>query len=165
MNAISLTQPWATLLGLGIRRIETRPYAAQRGLLAIHAEAILPQWAIDRSTQEPLRTLLRDAGVRHWIDLPTGAIIAVGHVDSCQLITEPPDDLEATYDNFRPGYFVWRLSNMYQLPEPVFTKGGWGVWEWDAPSELAEVLIERIWTFDIMNRARHGLSQITHLSS
>lgn len=38
MKAITLTQPWATLVAIGVKKIETRSWAtAYRGPLAIHA--------------------------------------------------------------------------------------------------------------------------------
>lgn len=38
LKAITLLQPWASLVAMGAKTIETRPYATQyRGPLAIHA--------------------------------------------------------------------------------------------------------------------------------
>jgi hypothetical protein len=43
MKAISLLQPWATLVALGAKRIETRSWSTDyRGPLAIHASSRLP---------------------------------------------------------------------------------------------------------------------------
>ena len=43
---ITLTQPWATLVALGVKRIETRSWRTPyRGLLGIHAAKSYPDWA------------------------------------------------------------------------------------------------------------------------
>ncbi len=44
MKAITLHQPWATLVAVGAKRIETRSWATSyRGPLAIHAARTTPQ--------------------------------------------------------------------------------------------------------------------------
>lgn len=44
MKALTLWQPWASLIALGEKRYETRSWATSyRGLLAIHASAPKPQ--------------------------------------------------------------------------------------------------------------------------
>jgi activating signal cointegrator 1 len=46
MKAITLTQPWATLVAIGAKRIETRSWPTNyRGPLAIHAAKGFPKWA------------------------------------------------------------------------------------------------------------------------
>ena len=45
MKAITLTQPWATLVAIGAKRIETRSWRTfYRGPLAIHAGKTLPAY-------------------------------------------------------------------------------------------------------------------------
>lgn len=46
MKTLSTLQPWAALLGIGLKKIETRPrYTKYRGPLAIHASAGFPKAA------------------------------------------------------------------------------------------------------------------------
>lgn len=49
MKALTLTQPWASLVALGEKRIETRSWGTSyRGELAIHAAAsIPPAWSAE----------------------------------------------------------------------------------------------------------------------
>ena len=43
MKALTLTQPWASLVAIGAKRIETRSWSTPyRGLLAIHAAKGFP---------------------------------------------------------------------------------------------------------------------------
>jgi len=46
MKALTLTQPWASLVAIGAKRIETRSWPTNyRGPLAIHAAKGFPKWA------------------------------------------------------------------------------------------------------------------------
>ena len=48
MKVLTLTQPWATLVAIGAKRIETRSWSTKyRGPLAIHAAKGFPAWAKD----------------------------------------------------------------------------------------------------------------------
>ena len=48
MKALSLTQPWATLIAIGAKKIETRSWRTPyRGQIAIHASKGFPAWAKD----------------------------------------------------------------------------------------------------------------------
>lgn len=46
MKAISLTQPWATAIAVGVKQWETRSWPTGfRGPVAIHAAKGMPKWA------------------------------------------------------------------------------------------------------------------------
>jgi len=143
MKALTIPQPSATLVALGITKIEPWPwYTAYRGPLAIHAAEVYPQWAKDRARHEPFRTLLRNAGFRHWSDLPTGAVIAVCQLADCRLIVAPSDEPEASFGTYTPGYYAWHLSGVRQLPKPVPARDAFGLWDWRVPPDLVEMLGE-----------------------
>lgn len=103
MKALTLTQPWATLVAIGAKRIETRSFQrSYRGPLAIHAAKTFPWDAQtfaneNRQCNSALKAgLLRYPGQmragRHPLasrdvcasDLPTGAIIAVCNLVGCE---------------------------------------------------------------------------------
>lgn len=91
MKALSLTQPWASLVAIGAKRIETRSWSTSyRGLVAIHASKRFPDEAClfaiqDLVTGPLMRAGALPAGWAPWgkdnkpIDalLPLGAIVAV----------------------------------------------------------------------------------------
>lgn len=84
MKAISLTQPWASLVSIGAKQIETRSWKTPyRGTLVIHAAKGFPSDArILCALQEPFRSVLMKAGFNVTGPnksnfLPLGAIIAV----------------------------------------------------------------------------------------
>lgn len=141
MKVLTLSQPAATLIALGLTTMHTCSWSTPyRGPLAIHAAEVYSQWAKDRAKQEPLRTLLHQAGMHHWIDLPTGAIIGVCHLDDCRLITQLPEEMQGIWNTSTPGDYAWHFSHVQPLPAPVRARDRWGLWEWDMPSGLADMI-------------------------
>src|SRR5579864_5186030 len=149
MKAITLTQPWATLVAEGVKRIETRSWSTSyRGPIAIHAAK---GWtASDRAFTLELvrRGLLRD----HTDFLaypPRGSVVAVANlVDVFR--TEHCDDAapswwyrpaaiptrlfipprEREVGDFAPGRFAWLLADVEALEQPRPARGALGLWEW-----------------------------------
>ena len=126
MKAITLHQPWATLIALGLKTMETRSWSTKyRGPIAIHAGK-----TIDHEVAEYLAERMGCA------DLPTGAVIATATLAKV-LTTGPalwgwlPDD-EAEYGDFSPGRFAWALEDVQVLPEPIPARGQQGLWHWEA---------------------------------
>ena len=80
-KVLSLTQPWASLVAIGMKKIETRKWATSyRGKLLIHAAAGLgPVGGIRELYElcecEPFHSALRGQDLPHM--LPRGAIVAV----------------------------------------------------------------------------------------
>lgn len=61
MKCLTLTEPWATLISIGAKRIETRSWATyHRGLLAIHSAKGFPKEARELCWQEPFATPLKE---------------------------------------------------------------------------------------------------------
>lgn len=91
MKALSLWQPWATLIATGAKRIETRSwYTPYRGPLAIHAakkrSRELDQLCVNSPPFE--RALkasgnLVEEGDRLALTLPIGAIVATARLVAC----------------------------------------------------------------------------------
>lgn len=94
MRALSLTQPWATLVAIGAKQIETRSWRTRyRGPLAIHAAKGLAPLGGNRGlnalvAQEPFWSTLMAAGCtfgrRAPTGLPFGAIVAVCNLVGCE---------------------------------------------------------------------------------
>lgn len=64
MKTLSILQPWASLLGLGLKKIETRPrYTKYRGPLAIHASTGLPKAAKEACKNPVIYEQLCQAGL------------------------------------------------------------------------------------------------------
>lgn len=144
MKAITLTQPWATLVALGAKRIETRSWSTpHRGALGIHAAKGFPRWARD-TCDEP--EFAKELGTIH---LPLGFMLATCRLAACiptrelqdnRLIELDPtckcepillDERERQFGDFSPGRWAWLLTDVVPLDLPVAAKGALGLWDWN----------------------------------
>lgn len=136
MKAISLWQPWATLIARGLKVHETRHWpTAYRGAVAIHAAKTLDL----AGAPEPL--CRAGLGRLWWAECPSGAVVAVARLSGCELadLTDTTRaDLAA--GNFTPGRYAWRLSKIRPLGEPIPLTGRQGLFNWTPPDDLADRL-------------------------
>lgn len=150
MKVLSLTQPWASLMAIGAKRIETRSWPTTYwGPVAIHASKSFPLEAQELVIENDVfRFALREAGVLHPVDLPRGAIIAVGNLHKVGRIGRRWDDAvivhglelpiegdELAFGDFTPGRYGWVFTNVTRLPQPIPAKGSLGLWDWDWPAD------------------------------
>lgn len=136
MKALTLTQPWASLIAWGEKRIETRHWwTPYRGPLAIHAAKAMPAWAKTCCFEEPFFEALEAAGCGGPEDLPRGAVVATGRLVGC-VPTVPlqlppgfvPAEFERDFGDFSPGGWAWLLADVVALPVPVPARGALGLW-------------------------------------
>jgi len=137
VKALTLTQPWATLVAIGAKKIETRSWnTTYRGQLAIHAAKGFPQEAQHLCFQEPFRSYL-GAYVKlnetyfgsH--SFPIGCIIATCNLVEVRKVigTVVASEHELAFGNYAIGRYMWILENIVALPEPVPAKGALSLWE------------------------------------
>lgn len=127
MKALSLWQPWASAMALGLKRVETRQWSIRhRGLVAIHAAK---RW------NRELEEFAERMGV--GLELPRGAIVAVGNL----VEVWPTDHMntealgqEAEWGNYAPGRFAWVFREIRALAVPIPFKGMQGMF--NVPDEL-----------------------------
>lgn len=157
MKAITLWQPWATLLACGAKQYETRSWATNyRGPIAIHA-ARKPAHKtffklIDYNTAKLMFEYLHPLDIWFPADLPHGCIIATAELIGCHemvryggrgmsskcpgwLDTEDgiyvPTEQELLFGDWTPGRYAWEFVNIKMLPEPIPAKGHQGLWNWE----------------------------------
>lgn len=162
MKAISLWQPYASLVG--IKEIETRSwYTKYRGPLAIHATAHTPGGYRAYAFYEPFKEafikmgLLNRKSKDRSIELPEGAIVYTCKMVECTLIKTDglykvpdgmpvmgpksftefyaplPSEPERSFGDYTPGRFAWTLKDIKRLPKPIPVRGHQGLWEWEPP--------------------------------
>lgn len=128
MKALSLTQPWASLIAWGIKRIETRSWATRyRGPLAIHAARAFPRWAVEFCASHACRDFVLD---HH--QLPRQAIVALVRLVDVRPTSEVMGQLslrEAALGDYGPGRYAWVLDDIRCLREPIALAGALGLWE------------------------------------
>lgn len=131
MKALSLWQPWAQLVVIGAKRIETRGWpTSHRGTLLIHAAGKATKEQIELRHEEPFRSALWDAGFKRWQDLPLGKMIGQVELDDClEILTSdialregtmhPPPYPELAFGRYEPGRYGMPLSSPRMFREPI----------------------------------------------
>jgi activating signal cointegrator 1 len=151
MKALSLTQPWATLVALREKSIETRSWPTPyRGPLAIHAAKNLKpvgglEGLKDLCQTPPFCDALVRAGIAFAGELPLGAVVAICRLAYCVPVEEvdaiySPSRNERAFGDYSDGRFAWFLGDIVALPEPIPARGGLGLWDWDAPAEVLALM-------------------------
>lgn len=142
MKALSLTQPWATLVVTGEKRIETRSWSTNfTGRVAIHASKGFPKWAKECVNAEFFEESLRRFGYRSPSTLPTGSIIGLATIMGCRRTEDVGHQLsekEQEFGDYYEGRFAWFLTDPVQFGVPIPCKGALGLWT--VPEEIAKAL-------------------------
>lgn len=132
MKAISLWQPWATLVAIGAKRFETRSWRPKyRGLLAIHAAKRMDVLLKEYCLQDPFYLELREAGYE-ISNLPLGAIVAVVKLIDIQPVNKIRDSLrfnEKAFGNYADGRYAWQLELVKRLEKPIPMNGAQALFE------------------------------------
>lgn len=137
MEALTLWQPWATLMAIGAKKVETRGWEMPRKIrgawIALHAAGVAttPRDELRAAFDVPeiVRALARqDYTIRN---LPAGAIVAVALAAK----SIPTDTLRANvgHDELAMGYYAagrhgWLFTRIVRLQEPILAKGAQGIW-------------------------------------
>jgi activating signal cointegrator 1 len=136
MKALSLHQPWATLVCIGAKRLETRSWkTSYRGTIAIHASKTRPPTGLHLATKEPFKSALAKAGIFEPGQLLFGQVIGMATVIECH-IAEHLDaasglinETEWAFGDFRSGRWAWQLSNPVLFKKPFIYKGRVGIFD------------------------------------
>lgn len=140
--ALTLTQPWASLLAAGIKKNETRGWSTTyRGLLAIHASARYPVEAHSLELEEPFDSALQQLRVSRLEGLPLGAVLGFGVITSIKRIQLDSDltalaPEELAFGDYTTGRYAWRIAHNHRLPVPLPAKGKQGLWTWETPADF-----------------------------
>lgn len=145
MKAISLWQPYASLIAWKEKMIETRdwrpPESYERQRIAIHAakrKITREETTAFLSHSEFLRAFARHGGMLH---LPFGAVVATALL----LRAIPTEEVrrypgvytndraaEFAFGDYSEGRWAWLLLDIHPLPTPIPAVGHQGFWEWNA---------------------------------
>lgn len=145
MKAITLHQPWASLLAVGPKKYETRSWKTKhRGWIAIHAAKRFDRLVMDACAK--FNEELDEVGYRvGYVRPPLGAVVGVGKlfaICSTEYATSPSMlrkfGKALPYGDYSAGRFVWVFSDMIPLDHPIPAIGRQGIWNWEY--EIEDIL-------------------------
>lgn len=163
MIAITLWQPWASLIAAGVKSVETRSWAPPENVIgrriAIHAAARRVENHLNLETIDALE----DEFGGHWFqDIPRAAVVCTALLTGAyQVLTGRQDDIGCVdlgarvpgsypdlcgiqtdaFGDYRQARWLWRLENIEPVNPPIPAKGKQGFWDWsvkDTPPEVPE---------------------------
>jgi hypothetical protein len=131
--ALTLWQPWASLIARGLKRYETRSWAPPASLigqrLAIHAGT---HKTTTGEVPEGLGLLLFDEDI-DLAHLPTGAVIATARLVAAHRTEERRPFVSWVEDDvgdWSPGRWAWELNDVVEFERPVPWCDGQRLWSW-----------------------------------
>lgn len=137
VKAITIYEPWASLVALGAKKIETRSWPTKyRGSLAIHAAKTIRSEYMNLVWQEPffsaLNPLIESANGGEGFHFHLGCIVAIAQLVGCQKIFpgNAPWGYECEFGDYRVGRYMWFLDDVRRLEKPIPIRGQQGLWEW-----------------------------------
>lgn len=164
MKALTLWQPWASLLACGAKIYETRSWATSyRGPIAIHAAKKSPISALRHVGVIAIKAMMRALGFSEHSQLvdtlenldrgciiATAALVGCHRIDGCrdngelvlntstwngQSVQRRIKGNELLWGDWTPGRYAWEFANMTMLPEPIPARGGQRIWNWMEPNQ------------------------------
>ena len=166
MRALTIYQPWASLIAAGVKQYETRNWATKhRGPIAIHAglKKYNDYGFLGDEVINKMEAALIASGKSYLIfDLPFGAVIATAELVGCWEIAEDPEGPflcvewdgkngdhelivkgdELLFGDWTPGRYAFELLNVKLLSTPVYCRGKQGIWN------IGEDLYEQVKRYD-----------------
>lgn len=126
MNALSLWQPWASLIADGRKRIETRSWRPP--------DYLLQKWLAIHAAKKIDAEFARECGYNPEV-IARGAVVACAFLEGWSRFTpentEMISDDEKRFGDFYEGRFGWIFSEIRALTEPKVVRGARGIFEAD----------------------------------
>ncbi len=124
MKALTIWQPYAQAIALGLKKFETRSWSTKyRGKIAIHASV--------KPLSKERKLLAEKYDIKNF---SFGEIIVIADLTDCILMTEkfiksqPQSELDL--GNWCIGNYAWKLENIQILTPPQKASGKQGLWNW-----------------------------------
>jgi hypothetical protein len=123
MKAITLTQPWASLVMDGRKQWETRSWSTRyQGPLAIHAAKEIDEAACRKFGYDPET-------------IPRGAVLGVVQLVQCfeigDWLIRQQTKKELSCGVWTAGRFAWNLAVGKRFTQPIPARGYQRIWNWE----------------------------------
>lgn len=121
MKALTLWQPYASAIAVGLKKYETRSWkTSYRGPLVIHASV------------KPLTKEYKLLANQYDIPIVYGKIVAIAELTDCQIMTQELIDIQSQVEinlgDWRVGRYAWKLKNIRLLKPHTKIAGHQGLW-------------------------------------
>jgi hypothetical protein len=143
MKALSLHQPWASFIAIGIKPFETRSWPP-------------PRWMINKrlaiqASKKPVGANVEWAQEHGIVDIPLGAVVCTAALIGAYHCGAPiaqgllritdyyglaPSVERGLYlatdhfGNYAEGRWAWHLTDIERFDPPIPARGMQGIWEW-----------------------------------
>lgn len=144
MKCLSLWQPWASLIAVGAKTIETRSWATSyRGPIAIHAAKKWNRELRMLSLRMPcIAYLATEPTGTHAgeFELPLGCVVALAELWKCEQVSDQtyPGAPERDFGDFRRGRWMWHLRDVRACAVRVEMNGRQGLF--DVETDMAALI-------------------------
>lgn len=134
MKALTISQPFASLIADGDKWVENRKWPTNyRGLLAIHAGKGKQYLTASELSEYPTGKVIAIATLVNCLELTH-----LRRMDRWQLVPGWPIDsapiVGAVLDHdHTEGPWCWILRDVKKLSEPITINGAQGLWDWSCP--------------------------------
>ena len=154
MKALSIQQPWGTLICAGIKDVENRSWKLDSVPLTVLIHTGAKRQSIDETTMpiiwsNPIENA-QTMGVIGWLkDMPTSAIIGIATIDRCE-----EDNSSIWAQTGSQARYKWVMRDVKLFEEPILNvKGKLGIF--DIPEITTDKLPRRRTTATITRDKRH----------
>ncbi|MEH1786438.1 MAG: ASCH domain-containing protein [Nostoc sp.] len=138
MKMITLWQPWASLIPLGLKQYETRSWGTSyRGPLLIHAAkrpidgGAIAGWLHVQQVAE-IKPKGKDDPFFTYLNLPLGEVVAIAQLTDCIKMTQEfidtQSEIEIACGDWQVGRYAWKLNDVRSV-EGILCKGMQGLIE------------------------------------
>lgn len=146
MKALTIKQPWASLIALGEKKIETRSWRTKyRGPILIHAGKSIEKGMFEFHF---IQGVFEKHQIKGDNELPIGSIIAKANLVDCLEMKETErndvcyigkvilenglvlEGEELYFGDYEVGRFAWILENIEPI-EPIPAKGQLSLWNFE----------------------------------
>lgn len=135
MRVLTLWEPWATLIAMGHKQIETRNWAtSHRGDLLIHAAKtkkyckhmqvldLCRRAGMGRHAANEVFHAMRPGNVLAVVDVKS--IVTTEEASAAKFFTQK----EFAFGDYAPLRYAWRLERLERLPQPFAATGRQQIW-------------------------------------
>lgn len=129
MKVLSLKEPYATLIKLGQKQIETRSFKTNyRGTLYIHASLSKVNKKILNNSK--LMFLIKDNEFSYGHIICKCELVDCIYMDEAFIKKIKTNPQEYICGEYAKGRYAWILKNVEILDKPILAKGHLGIWNY-----------------------------------